>query len=92
MSDGFAIPSDSDDLPPAEKNHLYDYDLYGSPSDAAAHAMEVDDTSNGSTDPVLPLDTQSCFFCAKHSPIALKIEKWCFREKSTLEVFDFKKM
>ena len=58
MSDGFAIPSESYDLPPAETNRLYDYDLYGSPSDAAAHTMEVDDTSNGSTDPVLPLDTQ----------------------------------
>ena len=27
---------------------------------------------------------------AKHSPITLNIEKWCFLGKLTLEVFDFK--
>ena len=28
---------------------------------------------------------------AKHSPIALNIEKWCFLGKLTLDVFDSKK-
>ena len=30
-------------------------------------------------------------FGAKYYPIALNIEKLCFREKNALEVFDFKK-
>ena len=62
MSDGFATPSESDDPPPAQTNHSYDYDLYGPSS------MEEDDMSNESADPVLPLVTQSCFLDTASPP------------------------